>query len=158
MKRKTLRAIASRSFALVVVVAAAWQAQAQDAKTPYPSMAPLDQYLMERSAEITLARSAAPESISQDSEIMAAWLRNRGQRQERLRVHGGAILVGRNRRSRVLESLVAGSDLPQPGGRAILPSTHYQEDRVGFGWTIQSPDARGSQPPLSTRILSSNLI
>jgi hypothetical protein len=49
MKRKTLRAIASRSFALVVVVAAAWQAQAQDAKTPYPSMAPLDQYLMERS-------------------------------------------------------------------------------------------------------------
>jgi hypothetical protein len=70
MKRKTLRAIASRSFALVVVVAAAWQAQAQGAKTPYPSMAPLEQYLMERSAEITLARSAAPESISQDSEIM----------------------------------------------------------------------------------------
>jgi hypothetical protein len=66
MKRKTLRVIASRSFALVVVVAAACQAQAQDAKTPYPSMAPLDQYLMERSAEITLARSAAPESISQD--------------------------------------------------------------------------------------------
>jgi hypothetical protein len=68
--RKALRAIALRSFALVVVVAAAWQAQGQDAKTPYPSMAPLDQYLMERSAEITLARGAAPESISQDSEIM----------------------------------------------------------------------------------------
>jgi len=49
---------------------AAWQANAQEAKTPYPSMAPLEQYLMERSAEITLARSAAPASISQDAEVM----------------------------------------------------------------------------------------
>ena len=45
-------------------------ATAQEAKTPYPSMAPLEQYLMERSAEITLARSAAPGSISQDAEVM----------------------------------------------------------------------------------------
>jgi hypothetical protein len=72
MKRNTLRMIASRSFALLVVLGAAWQAQAQDAKTAYPSMAPLDQYLMaDRNAEIALARSAAPESISQDAEIMA---------------------------------------------------------------------------------------
>jgi hypothetical protein len=70
MKPKALRAIALRSFALVVVVAAAWPTQAQEAKTPYPNMAPLDQYLMERSAEIALARSAAPESISQDAEVM----------------------------------------------------------------------------------------
>jgi len=60
----------SGSFALVVLLAAAWQAQAQDAKAPYPSMVPLDQYLMERNAEIALARSAAPESISQDAEVM----------------------------------------------------------------------------------------
>jgi hypothetical protein len=33
-------------------------------------MASLDQYLMERDAEIALARSAAPESISQDAEVM----------------------------------------------------------------------------------------
>src|SRR5258708_25360648 len=58
------------SFALVVMLAAACQGQAQDAKTPYPSMAPLDRYLMERQAEITLARSAAPESISRDAEVM----------------------------------------------------------------------------------------
>jgi hypothetical protein len=70
MKRKSLRAVALRNFALVVVVVAAWQAHAQDAKAPYPNMAPLDQYLMERSAEIELARSAAPESISGDAEIM----------------------------------------------------------------------------------------
>src|ERR1700730_9041397 len=70
MKRKVPGTIALGSFALLVVLAAAWQAQAQDAKTPYPSMAPLEQYLMERNAEIALARSAAPESISRDAEVM----------------------------------------------------------------------------------------
>jgi len=33
-------------------------------------MAPLDQYLMERNAEIALARSAAPDSISGDADVM----------------------------------------------------------------------------------------
>src|SRR5580658_4335703 len=70
MERKILRMIALSSFALVVVLGAAWRAQAQDAKAPYPSMAPLDQYLIERSAEIALARSAAPDSISQDAEVL----------------------------------------------------------------------------------------
>ena len=68
--KKILRTIALSSFALLVMPPAAWRAPAQEAKTPYPSMAPLDQYLMERSAEITLARSAAPVSISQDAEVM----------------------------------------------------------------------------------------
>ena len=70
MQRKILRAFALASFALVVGLGAAGQAQAQDVKAPYPNMAPLDQYLMERNAEIALARSAAPESISRDAEIM----------------------------------------------------------------------------------------
>jgi hypothetical protein len=61
---------ALRSISLLSLVLAAWQAPAQETKTPYPNMAPLDQYLMERSAEITLARSAAPASISQDAEVM----------------------------------------------------------------------------------------
>jgi len=47
-----------------------WQVQAEDAKAPYPHMAPLDQYLMERDAEVALARSAAPASISGDAEVM----------------------------------------------------------------------------------------
>jgi hypothetical protein len=57
---------------LLVVVSAAWQAHvhAQNAQTPYPSVAPLDQYLMERNAEIALARSAAPESVSRDAEVL----------------------------------------------------------------------------------------
>jgi hypothetical protein len=62
--------IAFGMFALAVMLTAALQAQPPDAKTPYPSMAPLDQYLMERTAEIALARSAAPESISQDAGVL----------------------------------------------------------------------------------------
>jgi hypothetical protein len=70
MKPKALRTIVLRNLALVAALGAAWQVSAQDAKAPYPSMAPFDQYLMERNAEIALARSAAPESISQDAEVM----------------------------------------------------------------------------------------
>ena len=57
----------------LLLLIASWQApwaRAEDAKTPYPNMAPVDQYMMERSAEIALARSAAPESISGDAEVM----------------------------------------------------------------------------------------
>ena len=71
MKWKSFETIALRSFALLVALAATWQAQAQDAKTPYPSMAPLDQYLMEdRNAEVALARSAAPAAISSDADVL----------------------------------------------------------------------------------------
>jgi hypothetical protein len=70
-KRKIVRTIAFRSFALAVVLSAAWQARAWDAKAPYLTMAPLDQYLMpDRNAEIALAQSAAPESISRDAEVL----------------------------------------------------------------------------------------
>ncbi len=71
MQRNILRGMALKSIALVFVLGCAWQAQAQDAKTTYPSMAPLDQYLIaDRNAEIELARSAGPKSISQDAEVM----------------------------------------------------------------------------------------
>lgn len=71
MKRKTVKMSAMGFFALALALGAAWQAQAADAKTPYPSMAPLDQYLMaDRNAEIALARSAAPPSISGAAEVV----------------------------------------------------------------------------------------
>ena len=63
-------AIAVKSIALAFMLGTAWHVMAQDAKAPYPSMAPPEQYLMERNAEIALARSAAPESISRDAEVM----------------------------------------------------------------------------------------
>ncbi len=70
MKRKALWPIALSSFALAVMPPAACRARAQEVKTPYPRMAPLDQYLMDRGAEIALARTAAPPSISQDAAFM----------------------------------------------------------------------------------------
>jgi hypothetical protein len=70
MNRKALKTIRLTNFAVLVVLAAVWQAQAQEAQTKYPTMASLDQYMMERNAEIELARSAAPESISRDAEVM----------------------------------------------------------------------------------------
>jgi hypothetical protein len=66
-----MRAIAAKSIALAVVLGTTRHGIAQDAKTAYPNMAPIEQYLMDdRNAEVTLARSAAPESISRDAEIL----------------------------------------------------------------------------------------
>lgn len=59
-----------KCFVLLVVFAIAQQAMAQDAAMPYLKMAPVDQYLMERNAEIELARSAAPASISRNATIL----------------------------------------------------------------------------------------
>jgi hypothetical protein len=71
MKGNMTETIAWGTFALAVVLGASWQAEARDAKSPYPSMAPLDQYLMaDRNAEIALARSAAPPSISRDAKVV----------------------------------------------------------------------------------------
>jgi hypothetical protein len=71
MRKRKVGAIAIKSFALLVVLGTAYQAMARDAATPYPNMAPIDQYLMtDQGAEIALARSAAPESISRDAEVL----------------------------------------------------------------------------------------
>jgi len=73
---KKISAIAIKGLALLAVRGTAYlgtsnRAMAQDAVTPYPKMAPIDQYLMtDQSAEIALARSAAPESISRDAEVL----------------------------------------------------------------------------------------
>src|SRR5579863_6835989 len=71
MERKRMSMKAFRSIALVLMLVAAWGAKAQDTKTPYPSMAPVDQYLIaDRNEEIKMARSAAPDSISGDAEVL----------------------------------------------------------------------------------------
>jgi hypothetical protein len=63
-------ASAGRILLLAGVFAAAL-AQAQDRKSPYPSMLPLDQYLMpDRQAEVALARSAAPAAISSHATVL----------------------------------------------------------------------------------------
>ena len=72
---KTGRSVAKAiSFAALLVTAlgsGSLPARSQEAAAAYSKMAPLDQYLMtDRSAEIAMARSAAPPSISDDAEVM----------------------------------------------------------------------------------------
>jgi len=71
LKRRRASAIVFRCVALVVVLSVAGRARAEEPKGSYTRMAPLEQYLMaDRKAEIALARSAAPESISRDAEVL----------------------------------------------------------------------------------------
>ena len=81
MLRNTGKAIGWGGVALVAMFGASWliQAQdtnAQDTKSPYPTMAPIEQYRMDRNAEIALARTAAPPSISRDAEILVLGQKN----------------------------------------------------------------------------------
>ena len=60
-------AIFLQVFLLCVIL----ETQAHAANTRYPSMAPLDEYLIpDRNVEIALARSAAPKSISDGAEVL----------------------------------------------------------------------------------------
>ena len=64
----------STAAALIVILTFVFGAQSQmrsqDNKNPYPSMAPLDQYLIaDRNAEIALARTAVPEDIGRDATV-----------------------------------------------------------------------------------------
>jgi hypothetical protein len=113
----------------MATLAVAWQAKAQDAKGPYPVMAPLEQYLMERNAEITLARSAAPPSISQDAEIMVL-----GQHGYEIAVQGknGFVCL-------VWRSWTAGSDDPD-----------FWNPKVR-GPVCLNPQAARSQVPLTLK-------
>ncbi len=71
MSRNGFAALTSLILLLSSVCGTSRQTWAQSAMTQYPSMAPLDQYLIaDRNAEIALARSAAPTSISRDATVL----------------------------------------------------------------------------------------
>jgi hypothetical protein len=136
MVRRTLRLIALRTSLLAVALGAvAMQAQS---KTLYPSMAALDRYLMpDRNAEIALARSAAPDSISRDAKVLI------------LGPHGYETAVeGKNGFICVVErAWMAPFDNPEfwnpkirgplcfnpPAARSILPITYKRTEMVLAG-------------------------
>ena len=75
MPKNKISAIMIKSFAPLLVLGMACHAMAQNAaserKTAYPNMAQIEQYLMaDRAKEIAMARSAAPDSISRNAEVM----------------------------------------------------------------------------------------
>jgi len=134
---RALRTIAPGAFGLLVMLTAAWQAQAADVKTAYPAMAPLDQYLMEPHAEITLARSAAPQAIALDAEVRVL-----GKQGYEIALHGknGFVCI-------VQRSWTAGVDDPDfwnpklrapicfnpPAARSYLPLTIRKTELVLAG-------------------------
>jgi hypothetical protein len=70
MRNRIIRIVA---LAFVAQIFSSWPAcaRAQVEKPSYPAMAPLEQYLIQdQNAEIALARSAAPASVSDAAEVM----------------------------------------------------------------------------------------
>lgn len=70
MRKTRIKLIASAFLLHAAFACLSCYAQAQTAKARYPAMASLGQYLMPESAEIALAHSAAPASISGDADVM----------------------------------------------------------------------------------------
>ena len=160
MNRKRFQAIASLSFVLILILDAAWHARAQGHPTSYPNMAPVDQYLIpDRNAEITLARSAAPEAISRDAKIMV------------LGRHGYETAVdGKNAFVCVVErAWMSPFDAPEfwnpkirgplcfnpPAARSVLPITHMRTEMALAGRTraqimegTKTAFDKGELPPL----------
>jgi hypothetical protein len=70
MQKKTVTTLI-KGLTLIVAACAGHHAMAQDAALLYPKMAPVEQYLMpDKNAEIALARSAAPDSIARDADVL----------------------------------------------------------------------------------------
>lgn len=61
-----------KSYLLVLTssLAAVGATQVVAAPSPYPTRAPVAQYMMDKTAEIALARTAAPKSISDDATVL----------------------------------------------------------------------------------------
>jgi hypothetical protein len=69
--RNVSRATSFAALLVTALASASLLARSQDPAARYSKMAPVEQYLItDRSAEIALARSAAPPSISADAEVM----------------------------------------------------------------------------------------
>jgi hypothetical protein len=71
MRKSPVIFLASALALPIVLAGVARPVWAQGEKSPYPAMAPLDQYLIaDENSEIALARSAAPSSISDGAGVM----------------------------------------------------------------------------------------
>jgi len=64
------RARRSAAFLLALALGGLSAARADGTPSPYPAMAPVEQYRMDRDVEIALARSSAPEGISREATVL----------------------------------------------------------------------------------------
>jgi hypothetical protein len=137
MSRKIVANFSYPTLVLLAAFGLIGVAQAQDSAIPYAKMAPIDQYLMSESAEIALARSAAPASISGDATIVV------------LKQHGYETAVkGKNGFVCIVErSWMAEFDFPEfwnpkmrgpicfnpAAARSVLPFTYKRTDMILSG-------------------------
>jgi hypothetical protein len=71
MTRNIVKPILFATLFVTMLASASLQAQAQETAASYLKMAPINQYLIaDRNAEIAMARSSAPPSISADADVM----------------------------------------------------------------------------------------
>lgn len=136
----------TKSFALLVVLGVAYvgmanRATAQDDATPYPKMAPVEQYLMDRDAEIALARSAAPDAISHDASVIV--LTRHGYETAVEGKNGWVCWVGRGWMAmfdhpEFWSPKVRGADcLNPPAARSILPYAYKRTELLLAGHSKQ---------------------
>ena len=137
MTRNQIHGILLSTFAFVVALIASQPAAAQNADQPYPSMAPVEQYLMDRDAEIALARSAAPDAISHDASVIV--LTRHGYETAVQGKNGWVCWVGRgwmamfdhpefwNPKVRAAECINA------PAARSVLPYAYKRTELVLAG-------------------------
>ena len=170
MNRRRLAMVISVSFVLIFALIpglmARKQGQAQAPKTAYPSMAPLDQYLMaDRNAEIALARSAAPDSISGEAKILVL-----GRRGYETAVEGKNGFVCAVERGWMSPSDSSGFWNPKirgpicfnpPAARSVLPTTYKRTEMVLAGRTKdeiiegnKTAFEKGELPPLEPGAMS----
>jgi hypothetical protein len=136
--------MSSHKFAAVAVLVFAFsmvfeavEMRSQQAKTNYPHMAPVEEYLMtDRNAEIALARSAAPESISRDATVLV--LGRRGYETAVEGQNGFVCVVERGWMSpadapEFWNPKIRGPVSFKSSGRAIRLADHLHADRDGFG-------------------------
>jgi hypothetical protein len=156
--RNIVKAIVFATLLSTVLVSASLKARSQETAASYPKMASIDQYLIaDRNAEIAMARSAAPPSISADAEVMV--LGRRGYETAVKGKNGFVCLVER--------SWMSPFDFAQfwnpkmrgpicfnpPAVRSILPLTFKRTELVLSGMSkdqviegIKAFDAKGLPP------------
>jgi len=159
MTRKPIHTTLLCVFALAAALTAAGPALAQSSAPTYPAMAPLDQYLMPRDAEIALARSAAPDAISRDASV--AVLTPRGYETVVQGNNGWVCWVGRSwlgmfDHPEFWNPKIRAADCSNPpAARSVLPYAYKRTQLVLAGLSkpeiiaaLASAFAKNELPPL----------
>lgn len=154
------RTFSQRALCLALIAAMAANASIADAQThAYPTMAPVARYMMDRSAEIQLARSAAPAAISRDATILVLGLH--GYETAVHGTNGFVCMVGRSWLAafdwpEFWNPRVRAADCLNPqAARSLLPLFHLRSEMAMAGRSraqilaaVKAAYRRAKLPPL----------